>query len=83
MPGIPGGAVVVLTMAAYFAGVAQAPLTALVIVNEMTGTHSLPLPLLAVTLLGRGTSALLCRESLYCALVVSFVRPPEGAGSKP
>jgi H+/Cl- antiporter ClcA len=33
----PVGAIVVLTMAAYFAGVVQAPLTALVIVGEMTG----------------------------------------------
>ena len=37
-----------MTMAAYFAGVVQAPATALVIVTEMTGDHDLTLPLMAV-----------------------------------
>jgi H+/Cl- antiporter ClcA len=60
-------------MAAYFAGVVQAPLTALVIVSEMTGNRELTLPLMAVTLLGRGASALVCRESLYRALAVAFI----------
>jgi H+/Cl- antiporter ClcA len=69
----PGGAVVVLTMAAYFAGVVQAPLTALVIVSEMTGNRSLTLPLMAVALIGRGASALVCRESLYRALALTFL----------
>jgi H+/Cl- antiporter ClcA len=89
----PGGAVVVLTMAAYFAGVVQAPLTALVIVSEMTGNRSLTLPLMAVALIGRGASALICRESLYRALAQTFLNPPlakpppataqPGAGSSP
>ncbi len=71
----PGGATVVLTMAAYFAGVVQAPLTALVIVGEMTGTRSLTLPLMSVVLIGRGASALVCREGLYRALAVPFLHP--------
>ncbi len=74
----PGGAIVVLTMAAYFAGVVQAPLTSLVIVSEMTGNRSLTLPLMAVTLLGRGASALVCRQSLYRALAQAFM-PAVGA----
>jgi H+/Cl- antiporter ClcA len=53
--------------------VVQAPLTALVIVSEMTGNRGLTLPLMAVTLLGRGASALICRESLYRALAVAFI----------
>jgi H+/Cl- antiporter ClcA len=73
LPYAPGGAIVLLTMAAYFAGVVQAPLTALVIVSEMTGNRDLTLPLMAVTLLGRGASALVCRESLYRALAVAFI----------
>jgi H+/Cl- antiporter ClcA len=73
LPYAPGGAIVLLTMAAYFAGVVQAPLTALVIVSEMTGNRDLTLPLMAVTLLGRGASALICRESLYRALAVTFI----------
>jgi H+/Cl- antiporter ClcA len=60
-------------MAAYFAGVVQAPLTALVIVSEMTGNRDLTLPLMTATLLGRGASALVCRESLYRALALQFL----------
>jgi H+/Cl- antiporter ClcA len=54
-------------------GVVQAPLTSLVIVSEMTGNRDLTLPLMAVTLLGRGASALVCRESLYRALAAAFI----------
>ena len=80
LPYAPGGAIVLLTMASYFAGVVQAPLTALVIVSEMTGNRDLTLPLMAATLLGRGASALVCRESLYRALATQFlpVRQAEG-----
>lgn len=84
LPYAPGGAIVLLTMAAYFAGVVQAPLTALVIVSEMTGNRGLTLPLMAVTLLGRGASALICRESLYRALAVAFINiAPESAAEIP
>ena len=69
----PGGAIVLLTMAAYFSGVVQAPLTALVIVSEMTRNRDLTLALMAATLFGRGASALVCRESLYRALAVQFL----------
>lgn len=69
----PGGAIVVMTMAAYFAGVVQAPLTALVIVTEMTDSRDLTLPLMAVVLVGRGASAIVCRESLYRALAIPFM----------
>jgi chloride channel protein, CIC family len=73
----PEGTVVVLTMASYFAGVVQAPLTALVIVGEMIGDRSLTLPLMAVVLIGRGASALVCRESLYRTLARQFMGIPE------
>lgn len=69
----PGGAIVVLSMAAYFSGVVQAPLTALVIVGEMTGNRGLTLPLMAVCLVGRVASALVCRTSLYRALAAGFM----------
>jgi len=73
LPYAPGGAIVLLTMAAYFSGVVQAPLTALVIVSEMTRNRDLTLALMAATLLGRGASALVCRESLYRALALQFL----------
>jgi H+/Cl- antiporter ClcA len=75
----PAGAVVVLTMAAYFAGVVQAPLTALVIVTEMTGGSGLTLPLMAVVLIGRGVSATVYRQSLYRTLARPFAQAPPPA----
>jgi len=69
----PAGTLIVLTMAAYFAGVVQAPLTALVIVGEMIGDRALTLPLMAAALVGRGASALVCRESLYQSLALAFI----------
>jgi H+/Cl- antiporter ClcA len=76
----PLGTLVVLTMASYFAGVVQAPLTALVIVGEMIGDRSLTLPLMAVVLIGRGSSALVCRESLYQTLARPFMGIPDRRG---
>ncbi len=64
-----------LSMAAYFAGVVQAPLTALVIVLEMTDDRSLLLPLMAASLLGRAASALVCREPLYQSLAKRYLTP--------
>jgi H+/Cl- antiporter ClcA len=72
-PVAPAGAMVVLSMAAYFAGVVQAPLTALVIVTEMTGNRALTLPLMAVVLIGRAASAAVCRRSLYRSLAERFL----------
>ncbi len=73
LPFAPAGATVVLAMAAYFAGVVQAPLTALVIVMEMTDNRGLMLPLMAVVLIGRASSALIWREPLYRSLAQRFM----------
>jgi len=73
-------ALVVLAMAGYFAGVAQAPFTALVIVSEMIGSLEMTLPLLVASMLGRSASALICRQSLYRTLATAFLpktHPPE------
>ncbi len=88
-PLAPIGAMVFLSMAAYFAGVVQAPLTALVIVTEMTGNRGLTLPLMAAVFLGRGASAVVCRTSLYHSLAEKFLppvqapAPPSAPGSAP
>jgi H+/Cl- antiporter ClcA len=79
----PGSAIVVLAMAAYFAGVVQAPLTALVIVLEMTGGRGLTLPLMMAVFIGRGTSALLCPEPLYRSLAAPFLVVPVPGGVDP
>ncbi len=82
-PVAPAGAMVVLSMAAYFAGVVQAPLTALVIVTEMTGNRALTLPLMAAVFIGRAGSALVCRRSLYRILAERFMPTDQAASSEP
>lgn len=65
----------VLAMTGYFAGVVQAPLTAFVIIMEMTAGGGLVLPIMTTALIGAGTSRLIAPESLYHALSVSYLGP--------
>ena len=74
LPSAPAGAVVLLGMVGYFAGVVQSPLTATVIVMEMTDNQHLTVPLLATAYLALGASRLVCRRSLYGVLARRFVR---------
>ncbi|MGI4953121.1 MAG: chloride channel protein [Janthinobacterium lividum] len=79
LPGVPAAALVVIGMVAYFSGVVQAPLTAFVIVNEMTGDHAMIVPLMLASLIGYGASKLVCKEGVYHALSHNFIaagRPP-------
>ena len=62
-----------LGMAGYFAGVVQAPMTAFVIIIEMTGDHQAVMPIMAASMLGYLTSRLLSPEPLYHALSRSFI----------
>lgn len=57
----------VLGMCGYLAGVTQAPLTAFVIVMEMTGGHQIVLPLMLTATLATGVSKLIS-PALYRAL---------------
>jgi H+/Cl- antiporter ClcA len=66
--------VVVLGMVAYFSGVVQAPITAFVIVMEMTDNHELVLAMMATSLLASGTSKLVCSKPIYHALAENFIR---------
>jgi len=71
--GVPLSALMLLGMVAYFAGVVQAPITAFVIVTEMTDNHSMVVPLMAAALIAYGTSRLICEEGIYHALAKGFV----------
>lgn len=64
-PHVAPGAIMLLGMAAYLSGVAQTPLTAAVICLEITPNQNLALPILAVALLGRASSSLVCRTPMY------------------
>ena len=72
-PGQPAGAIVLLGMVAYFTGVVRAPLTAVIIVAETTGSRGLMLPLLAAALIAEFTASALTRERLYHALAQRFL----------
>ncbi|MBI1207070.1 MAG: chloride channel protein [Azospirillum sp.] len=73
MPGSPAGAVIVLGMAGYFSGVVQAPLTAVVIIVEMTAGQGMLLPLLVTSILASGIARLICREPIYHALAMRIL----------
>jgi H+/Cl- antiporter ClcA len=61
-----------LMMAAYFSGVVQSPLTATVIVMEMTSDRDMVIPLMATALFAASISRLISREPLYHALARNF-----------
>ena len=58
----------VLGMAGYFSGVVQSPMTAFVIIVEMTGNQDNIVPLMAASMLGYGTARLISPVPLYHAL---------------
>ncbi len=71
-PQIPVGAIVLLGMVSYFTGVVQAPITAFVIVMEMTDNHQMMLPLMACALIANASSKILCKEGIYHAQAGKF-----------
>lgn len=77
----PLGAIMLLGMVSYFAGVVQAPITAFVIVTEMTDNHGMVVPLMAAALIAHATSRMICEEGIYHALAKGFIeratRPQE------
>ncbi|MCA1455996.1 chloride channel protein [Bradyrhizobium sp. BRP22] len=84
--GAPLAAIMLLGMVSYFAGVVQAPITAFVIVTEMTGEHTMVVPLMTAALIAYGTSRLVCEEGIYHALAKGFIErstPPTEAARAP
>ena len=66
-PGVPAapGAYGLVGMGAVFAGSARAPITAVVILFEMTGDYRIILPLMLAVVLGTATSEVLSRDTIY------------------
>jgi len=79
------GAIVLLGMTAYFAGVVQAPITAFVIIEEMSDNSAMVIPLMMAAVIGYGVSRLFQRESIYHALARNFLAglPETSAPSVP
>ncbi len=72
-PSASMGAIVLLGMVSYFTGVVRAPITAFVIVSEMTGSHAMLVPLMSAALIAEGCSRLVAREGVYHALARQFL----------
>jgi H+/Cl- antiporter ClcA len=70
-------ALILMMTVGYFSAVVQAPLTAVVIVTEMTTDSSMVVPLMATALLAAGISRLIHREPLYHALSHGFGPLPQ------
>lgn len=72
-PHAPVGAIVLLGMVSYFAGVVQAPITSFVIVSEMTDNHQMLVPLMAAALIANAASKAVCRDGVYHALARRYL----------
>lgn len=82
---VPGTAIIVLAMAGYFSGVVQTPITAMVVVMEMTDNQTMLLPIMATSFLAYLVSRAICREPIYRALARGFIQgdAPEGRAKAP
>ena len=72
-PYIPLAVLAMLGMVGYFTGVAQTPLTALIIVMEMTDNSSMLLPLMATALIAKGISRWICPKPIYQAMAEAYI----------
>jgi CIC family chloride channel protein len=61
----PAGAYGIVGMAAVFAGAAQAPFSAILIIFEMTGDYNMILPLMTAVVISTVVSRAVRRESIY------------------
>ncbi|CAB3394438.1 chloride channel protein [Kyrpidia spormannii] len=68
--GISPGALAAMAMAGVFAGSARAPVTAIMMLFEMTGDYNLILPLMISSVLAATITGLLSRESIYTLKLV-------------
>jgi H+/Cl- antiporter ClcA len=71
-PQDPTGAVILLGMVGYFTGVVRAPMTAVIIMMEMTADRTMILPLFATALVADAISAMVCPQKLYHTLSGQF-----------
>jgi len=76
-PGVALGAVVLLGMVAYFAGVVQSPITAFVIATEMTDNHHMLVALMLAAIIATGVSRLISPVGVYHALARNYLPSPK------
>ena len=74
LPVAPVSVMVILGMVGYFSGVVQSPITAFIIVMEMTNDQDMLLALIATSFIAFGASRLVCPQPIYHALSRAFLR---------
>jgi H+/Cl- antiporter ClcA len=79
LPIAPMAVMVILGMVGYFSGVVQSPLTAFVIVMEMTNDQEMLLALILTSFIASGVSHLVCPRPIYHALSQAFLQTSSAA----
>lgn len=77
-PVAPLSVMIMLGMVGYFSGVVQSPITAFVIVMEMTANQNMLLALMATSFIAYGASLQVCPRPLYRTLAEAFLGPDRG-----
>jgi H+/Cl- antiporter ClcA len=70
--------IMMISMACFFAGVVQSPITAVVIMVEMTDSVHATMPMLAGAIIAYAVSRRICACSLYVALASNYFNESEG-----
>jgi H+/Cl- antiporter ClcA len=79
-PHVPASVLAMLGMAAYFSGVVQSPITAAVIVLEMTNNIEMTVAVSAASMLGTAFSHIVCPKPIYAAMAEQFVEAFKSSG---
>ena len=72
----PQGALILFAMVGYFSGVVQAPITAFVIVMEMTDQHELIIPMMVTAFIATAVSKSICTTPIYSTMADNY-RPDD------
>ena len=83
LPKAPTAALMLLGMVGYFSGVVQAPITAVIIVLEMTDNSEMTIWLMATSMIAYGVSHLVCPEPFYKAMAHGFLDKVAASAPKP
>jgi len=70
----PGNAIAILCMVGFFSAVVQTPLTAIIIVMEMTDNQTLLLPIMLTAFISYGISKIINHEAIYRELALPFIQ---------
>ena len=81
LPVAPMNVMILLGMIGYFSGVVQSPLTAFVIVMEMTNNQEMPFALITTSFIAYGVSHLVCPQPIYHALSRAFLSRENAAAA--